>query len=137
MFFVVLHNAAECIYTKKWTQRPLTSATKAAQRQSGASILSNGPDMPGVNKKALSSEDDAKLIFGTVFSLRRMVRSLGGDDDRYGYAVTAANDVLAGTGTDHRRTASCPIVPASTSSSTLKRQRNSSLSCSRILASAT
>jgi trafficking protein particle complex subunit 1 len=27
------------------------------------------------------SSDDAKLIFGTVFSLRNMVRKLGGDDD--------------------------------------------------------
>jgi hypothetical protein len=31
----------------------------------------------------LSAEDDAKLIFGTVFSLRNMVRKLGGEDDRY------------------------------------------------------
>ena len=28
------------------------------------------------------SDDDAKLIFGTVFSLRNMVRKLGGEDDR-------------------------------------------------------
>lgn len=27
--------------------------------------------------------DDAKLIFGTVFSLRNMVRKLGGDDDAF------------------------------------------------------
>jgi len=44
--------------------------------------LTNGADVPGVNRKALSNEDDAKLIFGTVFSLRRMVRQLGGEDDR-------------------------------------------------------
>jgi len=30
-----------------------------------------------------SSADDAKLIFGTVFSLRNMVRKLGGDDDAF------------------------------------------------------
>ncbi|KAI0117548.1 snare-like protein [Hypoxylon sp. NC0597] len=28
-------------------------------------------------------DDDAKLIFGTVFSLRNMVRKLGGDDDAF------------------------------------------------------
>ena len=33
--------------------------------------------------KALSAEDDAKLIFGTVFSLRNMVKKLGGPDDEY------------------------------------------------------
>lgn len=27
--------------------------------------------------------DDARLIFGTVFSLRNMVRKLGGDDDAF------------------------------------------------------
>ncbi|KAL8371400.1 hypothetical protein RB595_001282 [Gaeumannomyces hyphopodioides] len=30
-----------------------------------------------------SRADDAKLIFGTVFSLRNMVRKLGGDDDAF------------------------------------------------------
>jgi hypothetical protein len=30
-----------------------------------------------------SRGDDAKLIFGTVFSLRNMVRKLGGDDDAF------------------------------------------------------
>lgn len=59
----------------------MSQSLKAAQRQSGASAISNG-DVPGVNSKALSNEDDAKLIFGAIFSLRRMVRQLGGEDDR-------------------------------------------------------
>lgn len=29
------------------------------------------------------NDDNAKLIFGTVFSLRNMVRKLGGDDDAF------------------------------------------------------
>lgn len=32
---------------------------------------------------AAADADDAKLIFGTVFSLRNMVRKLGGDDDAF------------------------------------------------------
>lgn len=32
---------------------------------------------------ANKASDDAKLIFGTVFSLRNMVRKLGGDDDAF------------------------------------------------------
>jgi hypothetical protein len=74
-------NKAECIYSKRWAQRPLSQSIKTAQRQSGASALSND-HVPGVNPKALSNEDDAKLIFGAIFSLRRMVRQLGGEDDR-------------------------------------------------------
>lgn len=81
--FYIFDRHTQCIYSRKWAQRPLSSASKAVQRQSGASALSNGPDVPGVNRKALSSEDDAKLIFGTIFSLKRMVKSLGGDDDSF------------------------------------------------------
>lgn len=54
--------------------------SKHARPQSGASVLSNG-DVPA--RKALSKEDDAKLIFGTIFSLRGMVSKLGGEDNRY------------------------------------------------------
>jgi len=34
--------------------------------------------------KGLSAEDDAKLIFGTIFSLRNMAKKLGGQEDKYG-----------------------------------------------------
>ena len=50
--------AAECIYSKSWL--PTDAPTSAAR-----------------------ASDDAKLIFGTVFSLRNMVRKLGGDDDAF------------------------------------------------------
>lgn len=33
--------------------------------------------------KSTRAQNDAKLIFGTVFSLRNMVRKLGGDDDAF------------------------------------------------------
>jgi hypothetical protein len=39
--------------------------------------------VPVKTRKALTAEDDAKLIFGTIFSLRRIVRQLGGDDDSF------------------------------------------------------
>ena len=42
---------------------------------------SGSGDITGTTKKALSVEDDAKLIFGTVFSLRRLAQQLGGDDN--------------------------------------------------------
>ena len=38
------------------------------------------PIVPG--RKGLSHEDDAKLIFGAVFSLRNLVRRLGDEDNR-------------------------------------------------------
>jgi hypothetical protein len=40
-------------------------------------------------RKALSKEDDAKLVFGAVFSLRNMVRRLGGEEDRYGQSISS------------------------------------------------
>lgn len=43
----------------------------------------NNAAITGPQRKALSSADDAKLIFGVVFSLRRMTRQLGGQDDSF------------------------------------------------------
>lgn len=40
---------------------------------------------PQAGRKALSKEDDAKLMFGAVFSLRNMVKQLGGEDDTYAF----------------------------------------------------
>lgn len=62
---------AECIYKKRWTPRP-TSSSKDPQTNGALS-----------GQKALSAEDDAKLVFGTIFSLRNMVKKLGGQDDKY------------------------------------------------------
>lgn len=36
---------------------------------------------PQAGRKMLSKEDDAKLMFGAVFSLRNMVKQMGGEDD--------------------------------------------------------
>lgn len=71
---LLTYHAAECIYKKKWTPRPISSS-KAPQPNG----FSDGQSQP----KALSAEDDAKLVFGTIFSLRNMVRKLGGPDDKY------------------------------------------------------
>lgn len=70
---------AECIYTKKWlppsqaAPPPATPGSKPSAQQQQA----NGA-------RAISrASNDAKLIFGTVFSLRNIVRKLGGDDDAF------------------------------------------------------
>ncbi|KAJ9627312.1 Trafficking protein particle complex subunit BET5 [Taxawa tesnikishii (nom. ined.)] len=82
--FYIFDRHTECIYSRRWQQRPVSATSKTLQRQSGASAVSNGTaDLPGVSRKTLSTEDDAKLIFGTVFSLRRLVRQLGGEDDSF------------------------------------------------------
>lgn len=66
---------ADCIYKKKWIPRPTSSTTQQSQ--------SNGLANTAPQSHALSAEDDAKLIFGTIFSLRNMVRKLGGPDDNF------------------------------------------------------
>ncbi|THC88663.1 hypothetical protein EYZ11_011889 [Aspergillus tanneri] len=38
---------------------------------------------PPLDQSVQTTDDDAKLIFGTVFSLRNMARKLGGDDDSF------------------------------------------------------
>jgi hypothetical protein len=73
----VLNTSAECIYKKRWSQPSMSSSGKISKPSAQAYV--NGG---GSGRSALSAEDDAKLVFGTVFSLRNMVRKLGGDDDR-------------------------------------------------------
>ncbi|EMC97173.1 hypothetical protein BAUCODRAFT_87847 [Baudoinia panamericana UAMH 10762] len=71
--FFIFDRHTECIYSKRWTtQQPGRPTTGVAN-----------DSVPPSARKAMKDADDAKLIFGTVFSLRRMVRQLGGADDSF------------------------------------------------------
>ncbi|KAL7902390.1 Longin-like domain-containing protein [Trichoderma sp. SZMC 28014] len=59
--FYIFDRHTECVYVKSWA--PST-------QEAPAPVLS-------------TNSDDAKLVFGTVFSLRNMARKLGGDDDAF------------------------------------------------------
>ena len=74
--FHIFDRHTECIYAKRWTQ-PLQ------ERPAAALANGNTNNIPSSARRALKAEDDAKLIFGTIFSLRRMVRQLGGQDDQF------------------------------------------------------
>jgi hypothetical protein len=76
--FYIFDRHTECIFAKNWAPRP---TSKSPRPQSDTSTLSNG-DASGVGRKQLSTADDAKLIFGVVFSLRNMVKKIGGEDNR-------------------------------------------------------
>ncbi|KAK9425828.1 putative Trafficking protein particle complex subunit [Seiridium cardinale] len=79
--FYIFDRHTECIYTKLWlsaappaissSDHAPPSATTAAQQKATA------------NNLLRKANDDAKLIFGTIFSLRNMARKLGGDDDAF------------------------------------------------------
>ncbi|KAI1751465.1 Sybindin-like protein [Xylaria castorea] len=91
----------ECIYSKQWLQTPapIPAAPPHDQYQQHQQANGNGPAMttateqqqqpplppppPPSKPRRNKGADDAKLIFGTVFSLRNMVRKLGGDDDAF------------------------------------------------------
>ncbi|KAI1344127.1 Sybindin-like protein [Xylariaceae sp. FL0016] len=72
--FYIFDRHTECVYSKSWTPPSISANPPSATNSSNpASALA------ARNK----SSDDAKLIFGTVFSLRNMVRKLGGEDDAF------------------------------------------------------
>lgn len=73
----VNRRTAECIYARTWlpTDRPLSTSSSTA-----AAPVANGASK---SKRRDDNDNTAKLIFGTVFSLRNMVRRLGGDDDAF------------------------------------------------------
>ncbi|KAI0202271.1 Sybindin-like protein [Astrocystis sublimbata] len=95
----------ECIYSKQWLQTPAPNSSAAGPDQGSAATTAAAqpqtqaataqPNAPtgaatattsstsGAKPPRNKSGDDAKLIFGTVFSLRNMVRKLGGDDDAF------------------------------------------------------
>ncbi|TGJ77556.1 hypothetical protein E0Z10_g10717 [Xylaria hypoxylon] len=81
----------ECIYSKQWLQpaAPAPSALPSAapdqpRQANGADpAVTDTEKPPPAKPRRNKSGDDAKLIFGTVFSLRNMVRKLGGDDDAF------------------------------------------------------
>ena len=69
--------AAECIYTKRWRDTLPGSAKRAGSLSDSITAQAASTKRAGI-----IADDDAKLIFGTVYSLRNMVRKLGGEDDR-------------------------------------------------------
>ena len=69
---------AEGIYNKIWVPASGGGASDVATSNSLTGAVARGRN--GSRNKA---SDDAKLLFGTVFSLRNMVRKLGGDDDAF------------------------------------------------------
>ncbi|KAK1074329.1 Trafficking protein particle complex subunit BET5 [Friedmanniomyces endolithicus] len=69
--FYIFDRHTECIYSKRFTQQPSPPRTTST-------TLRNGTTVPPSLRQANKDSDDAKLVFGTVFSLRRMCRQLGG-----------------------------------------------------------
>ncbi|KAL1995235.1 hypothetical protein VTN49DRAFT_1422 [Thermomyces lanuginosus] len=76
--FYIFDRHAECIYKRRWLPRAATIGGKPARPTSDSHGVA-----PGSEQSKRTAEDDAKLIFGTVFSLRNMVRKLGGEDDSF------------------------------------------------------
>ncbi|RMZ90655.1 hypothetical protein DV736_g2105, partial [Chaetothyriales sp. CBS 134916] len=78
--FYIFDRHAECIYKRRW----YPSSQSGAKTSKQASHAQPGhPNGIAPSRTPLSGDDDAKLIFGTVFSLRNMVRKLGGEDDSF------------------------------------------------------
>ncbi|CAI7671483.1 unnamed protein product [Penicillium viridicatum] len=75
--FYIFDRHAECIYKRRWLPRPTSTVGKSR------SDTVSGAAPTGLGQTVRSTDDDSKLVFGTVFSLRNMVRKLGGEDDNF------------------------------------------------------
>ncbi|KAI5284969.1 TRAPP subunit bet5, partial [Ascosphaera acerosa] len=82
--------AAECIYKRRWAPRSAAHGHTASASTASSTTLAAAAPAPATTARGArptqtgrSNDDDAKLIFGTVFSLRNMVRKLGGADDSF------------------------------------------------------
>lgn len=85
--FYIFDRHTECIYQRRWQQLPhVNNADNASLKSASSSIApTNGEVKPARRSRKTKEADDAKLIFGVIFSLRNMVRRLGGDDDEYAW----------------------------------------------------
>lgn len=70
--FYIFDRHTECVYTKSWLPPSPSSSSSTATSSE-----------PSSAKQKKAASNSAKLIFGTVFSLRNMVRKLGGEDDAF------------------------------------------------------
>ncbi|KAI1075423.1 snare-like protein [Whalleya microplaca] len=78
--FYIFDRHTECVYSKLWVASRAPPALTHAPTPSTTNG-SGGPPRSRGNRT--TAADDAKLIFGTVFSLRNMARKLGGEDDAF------------------------------------------------------
>ncbi|KAK3313859.1 sybindin-like family protein [Apodospora peruviana] len=72
--FYIFDRHTECIYSKTWIP---------SEAPGGLTTTTTNGAVSADRRTSTKAGDDAKLIFGTVFSLRNMVRKLGGDDDAF------------------------------------------------------
>ncbi|KAK4123192.1 snare-like protein [Parathielavia appendiculata] len=82
--FYIFDRHTECIYSKTWlpTSSDPSSGSGPATATATTTTTNHNHYNPATALRP-STADDAKLIFGAVFSLRNMVRKLGGDDDAF------------------------------------------------------
>ncbi|CAL3966006.1 hypothetical protein PZA11_002801 [Diplocarpon coronariae] len=90
--FYIFDRHTECIYSRLWarqpdlpisTIRPLSTSSSTSNSTPLVPASTTDPGPARGRPTRLSAKDDAKLIFGTIFSLRNMVRKLGGQDDSF------------------------------------------------------
>lgn len=98
--FFIFDRHTECIYQKRWAAHPSAVAPAAngdavispakpetlpaskLNSAAGTSTITGG-FQPARRTAQVKRADDAKLLFGVVFSLRNIVRRLGGQDDEF------------------------------------------------------
>ncbi|OAA56652.1 sybindin-like family protein [Niveomyces insectorum RCEF 264] len=83
--FFIFDRHTECIYTKHWLDAAtgVDAGVAGGNRISSQSQQQQQQQQQHLHQPTAASRDNAKLVFGTVFSLRNMVRKLGGDDDAF------------------------------------------------------
>ncbi|SMY27060.1 unnamed protein product [Zymoseptoria tritici ST99CH_1A5] len=79
--FYIFDRHTECIYSKRWTSPPTTTPIPTEPNKPSSQGLP--PSAAATAKLASKNQDVQKLIFGTIFSLRRMARQLGGPSDQF------------------------------------------------------
>ncbi|KAI0024645.1 snare-like protein [Xylariomycetidae sp. FL0641] len=88
--FYIFDRHTECVYSKQFYTTPSEVGPDGVATTTTTTMTPATTDRRDKHESSGSAgggtrreRDDAKLIFGTVFSLRNMVRKLGGEDDAF------------------------------------------------------
>ncbi|EPS37665.1 hypothetical protein H072_8663 [Dactylellina haptotyla CBS 200.50] len=85
--FFIFDRHCECVYLRQWQDAIAASVVAQPSSRPVTASSATGTNTPSSEKPAstnkLSMAEQAKLVFGVIFSLRNMVKKLCGPDDAF------------------------------------------------------
>jgi len=80
--FFIFDRHCECVYLRQWPDQSALASARPISSSSANTVATSATEKRSSSGK-LSMSEQAKLVFGVIFSLRNMVKKLSGPDDTF------------------------------------------------------